>query len=178
MPLLVAFERFQSRVPPWRSLQFMTAPKLAHERLCGSCTNSLIAREALQKLKQWAPRWARSNKKAIPTQHGSELFYFCNTPNKKSPVLKNAPFRPRAIANIENTSATLGQKQKKNTIPAPHKIFLSTLLIHLQLPEKLNLSFLLAHVYISSYIFYIFTYVYVYLHMFCLFLYVFWNFFM
>ena len=41
MPLFVAFERFQSRLPPRRSPQFMTAPKVAHERLCGSCTNSL-----------------------------------------------------------------------------------------------------------------------------------------
>ena len=37
----VAFERFQSRLPPRRSPQFMTAPELAHERLRGSCANSL-----------------------------------------------------------------------------------------------------------------------------------------
>ena len=41
MPLFVAFKRFQSRLPPRRSPQFMTAPKLVHERLCGSCANSL-----------------------------------------------------------------------------------------------------------------------------------------
>ena len=41
MPLFVAFERFQSRLPPRRSPQFMTAPTVAHERLCGSCVNSL-----------------------------------------------------------------------------------------------------------------------------------------
>ena len=41
MSLFVAFEHFQSRLPPRRSLQFMTAPTVAHERLCGSCANSL-----------------------------------------------------------------------------------------------------------------------------------------
>ena len=41
MLLFVAFERFQSRLPPRRSPQFMTAPTLTHERLCGSCANSL-----------------------------------------------------------------------------------------------------------------------------------------
>ena len=41
MPLFVAFERFQSRQPPRRSLQFMTPLTVAHERLRGSCANSL-----------------------------------------------------------------------------------------------------------------------------------------
>ena len=77
-----------------------------------------FARDVLQKYKQQAPRMGeKQKKKTIPTQHGSELFHFCNTPNEKSTNLKNGPLRPRGAAKIEKMSAMLGEKQKKNN---PH----------------------------------------------------------
>ena len=56
----------------------------------------------------------------IHAEHRSLFSHLCNTPNEKSRVLKNGPFRPRGVAKIEKMSATLGDKEKKTT-PVEHR---------------------------------------------------------
>ena len=71
-----------------------------------------------------------SKTKTIPAEHRKHCFHFCDTPNEKSPVLKNGPFRPRGVAKIEKMSATLGEKQPKKRDPCGAQESFFSLLRH------------------------------------------------